>query len=133
MDPEVEFPACLAQIGWNIQQCNAIVGEGFTSINQLGDMLLKDVSHICSAITKLTNQRGGVRIGYALVRRLKGFVWWVKDNHCCGINVCDSNEWSLQVCQDSTDYMDVEDARADNVSELEPPGKLKDGDWVQWS
>jgi hypothetical protein len=28
--------------------------------------------------------------------------------------------------------MDMEDARADGVSELEPPGKLKDGDWVQW-
>jgi hypothetical protein len=28
--------------------------------------------------------------------------------------------------------MDMEMARADDESKIEPPGKLKDGDWVQW-
>jgi hypothetical protein len=121
MDPaQVEFRACLAQIGWNDRQCNAIVGEGFASIDQLGNMWLNDVSCICSSIAKLTNKRGGVSVGCALVHRLKGFVWWVKDNHRCGIDICNRNEWNLQVCQDSTDCMDIEDARGDDVSKLDP-------------
>ena len=82
-------------------------------------------------ISKLAANRGGVRIGHALVRRLKGFVWWIKD-HSRRSQLADEANWDLQVCKDSTDYMDMEDARADNSTKIEPPGKLKDGDWVQW-
>ena len=53
-------------------QCNAIVVEGFESIEDLGEMLLKDVSNVCATLSKLAANRGGVRIGYALVRKLKG-------------------------------------------------------------
>jgi hypothetical protein len=132
VDPaQAEFRACLALIGWNPRQCNMIVAEDFTNVDDLGDMLLKDVSHICTTISKLSNARGGVRIGCALIRRLKGFVWWVKD-HQCRDQDADGADWNLQVCKDSIDCMDVEDARANNASPIDPPGKLKDGDWIQW-
>ena len=39
--------------------------------------------------------------------------------------------WDIQVCKDSTDYMDMEDS-AENNTKIKPPEKLKDGDWVQW-
>jgi hypothetical protein len=55
-------------------QCDAIVAECFTGIDSLGDMLLKDVLHICTTISKHSNAHGGVRIGCASIRRLKGFV-----------------------------------------------------------
>ena len=129
---ELELRDCLARIGWNIRQCDAIIGEGFESIEDLGEMLLKDVSNICATISKLAAKHGGVRIGYALVRKLKGIVWWIKDHHRRGQDA-DEAYWTLQVCKDSTDYMDMEDTRAeDSNTEIEPPGKLRDGDWVQW-
>ena len=78
---EQELRNCLARIGWNICQCNAIVREGFESIEDLREMLLKDVSNVCATISNLAANCGGVRIGYALVRRLKGLDWWIKDHH----------------------------------------------------
>jgi hypothetical protein len=132
MDPaQAEFCACLALTGWNPRQCDAIVAEGFTNIDDLGDMLLKDVSHICATISKLSNAPGGVRIGCALIRRLKGFVWQVKDHQRCD-QIAEAADWTLQVCKDSINCMDMKDARANNASQINPPGKLKDGDWVQW-
>jgi hypothetical protein len=120
----------VSPIGWSPPQCDAIVVEGFTNIDNLRDALLKDVSHICTTISKLSNARGGVRVGCALVCRLKGFVWWVKDRQHRDQDV-EVADWTLQVCKDFIDCMDMEDARADNASPIDPPGKLKDGDWVQ--
>ena len=67
---ELELHFCLTRIGFNDRQCGAIVAEGFGSIEDLGEMLLKDVSNVYATISKLAANRGGVRIGYALVRRL---------------------------------------------------------------
>jgi hypothetical protein len=119
-------------IGWNPRQCDAIVAEGFTNVDNLGDALLKDVSHVCTTISKLLNARGGVRIGCALICRLKGFVWWAKD-HQRHDQDADRAGWTLQqVCKDSINCMNVEGARAKDASPIDPPGKLKDGDWIQW-
>ena len=118
---ELELRICLARIGLNVRQCKAIVAEGFGSMDDLGEMLLKDVWNVCATISKLPANRGGVRIGYALMRRLKGFVWWIKDHSRRGQGI-DLADWDLQVCKDSTDYMDMEDARADDSTKIEPPG-----------
>jgi hypothetical protein len=48
-----------------------LLKAGFANIDDLGDMLLKNVSHICTTISKLSNARGGVRVGCALVRSLQ--------------------------------------------------------------
>jgi hypothetical protein len=40
---EQELRDCLAQIGWSDRQCDAIVAEGFKGLEDLGEMLLKDV------------------------------------------------------------------------------------------
>ena len=77
-----ELRDCVAQIGWNICQCNAIFREGFKSLEALREMLLKHVSNVCSTISKLAANHGEVCIGYALVRRLTGFLWWIKDHQC---------------------------------------------------
>ena len=78
---ELELRICLARIGFSLCQCEAIVAEGFGSIDNLGEMLLKDVSNVCATISKLAANHGGVCIGYALVHQLKGFVWWIKDHN----------------------------------------------------
>ena len=72
---KLELRIYLTKIGFNDRQCVAIVVEGFGSMEDLGEMLLKDVlSTVCATISKLPTNRGGVGIGYALVRHLKGFV-----------------------------------------------------------
>jgi hypothetical protein len=41
--------------------------------------------------------------------------------------------WDLDTCEGETiAYVDMEAARAEDKSKIEPQGKLKDGDWVQW-
>ena len=128
---EQELRDCLAQIGWSDRQCDAIVAEGFEGLEDLREMLSKDVSNVRSTISKLAANRGGVRIGHALVQKLKGLVCWIKDHPCRG-QVADAVDWDPQICKDSTYNVDLEDQRADDSAKLEPPGKLKDGDWVQW-
>jgi hypothetical protein len=126
-----ELRSCLDRIGWNEAQKVAIIAEGFSDLEDLGEVVLKDVSHIYSTISKLACNRGGVRIGYPLVRRFKGLIWWVKDHHPRD-QVPDEADWSLEVCKDAIDFMDMEEAQADDEGKIEPPGILKESDWVQW-
>ena len=52
----------IAEIGWNERQCDAIVVKGFESLDNLGETLLKSVSHICTTISKLPADLGRVHI-----------------------------------------------------------------------
>jgi hypothetical protein len=90
----------LARIGFNTNRLrDAIVTEGFTSINDLADIAVKDVSAMCMKISGLSNTRGGILIGYNLVRRLKGFVFWVKDQHHHN-QIPLEEDFDLDVCKD---------------------------------
>jgi hypothetical protein len=60
---------------------HAIVAEEFSLINNLGNIGMKDVDDMCKQISGLYNAHGGVPMGYNLVHRLIGFVFWVKDHH----------------------------------------------------
>ena len=126
-----ELRDCLIRVGWGVNQCDAIIAEGFNTLDDLGEMVLKDISYICTTISKLPNNRGGVRIGYGLIRRLKGLVWWVKDHLRRGLTP-DETDWTLATCKDAIDFMDMEEARGEEDNKIEPPGKLKESDWVQW-
>jgi hypothetical protein len=58
--------------------------------------------------------------------------WWVRDHQRRG-QVADKANWDLATCkEEAIDCMDVEAARAEDKSKVNPPSKLKDGDWVQW-
>ena len=57
---EQELRDCLARMGWNIRQCDVIIGESFENIKDLGEMLLKDMSNVCATFFKLAANRGGV-------------------------------------------------------------------------
>ena len=61
---EAELRDCLAKIGWIIRKCNVIVAKGFLSLNNLGEMSLKDVLHVCTTRSKLPAGCSGVHIGY---------------------------------------------------------------------
>lgn len=128
---DAELRDCLTRVGFGANQTDAIIAEGFNTLEGLGEMVLKDVSYLCTTISKLPNNRGGVRIGYALIRRLKGLVWWVKDHLRRGQDI-DEADWDLPACKNAIDHMDMEEARADDDNKIEPPGKLKESDWIQW-
>jgi hypothetical protein len=128
---EEDLRDCLCEIGWSVGQADAIVAEGFDSMEELGEMLLKDVSSVCTIISKLPNNRGGIRIGHNLVRRLKGLVWWIRD-HQRHDQVANEVDWDLDTCKEAIEHVDMlEESRAANESKIEAPGKLNDGDWVQ--
>jgi hypothetical protein len=130
----ISFPVhlCLTRIGFNTEALrNAIVSEGFTSINDLGDIRVKDVEDMCKKISGISNARGGVRIGLVLVRRLKGLVYWVKD-HLRRSQTPDGDNWNLDVCKTYIAAMDIERSCQDDDSKIDPPGKLKSHEWLQW-
>jgi hypothetical protein len=97
----------------------------------LGDFALKDVDNLCKKISTLSNARGGILIGYALVRKLKGLIYWVKDHLRRGITP-DDEDWTLEVCKSSIQAMDIEEERNKEDTKIDPPGKLKAADWLQW-
>jgi hypothetical protein len=97
----------------------------------LNDFALKDVADMCKKISGLSNARGGVRIGYNLVRRLKGFVFWVKDHHRRDQQP-DAADWNMEACRASLESMDIEEKRAKDDTKIDAPGKLKPADWQQW-
>jgi hypothetical protein len=129
---EIELRICLARIGFNTNRLrDAIVTEGFTSINDLADIAVKDVSAMCKKISGLSNARGGILIGYNLVRRLKGFVFWVKDQHRRN-QIPLEEDFDLDVCKNALERMDIEEKRDSDDAKIEPPGKLKAAEWLQW-
>ena len=129
---EIDLRACLTSIGFTTdRQRDAIVAEGFSSIGDLGDISTKDVGEMCKKISTQPNNRGGVRIGYNLVRRLKGFVFWVKDHHRRGQTPVEAN-WNLEICKESLDKMDIEEKSEKDDTKIDAPGKLKPADWLQW-
>jgi hypothetical protein len=122
---EIELCICLARIGFNTNRLrDAIVTQGFTSINNLADIAVKDVSAMCKKISGLSNARGGILIGYNLVRRLKGLVFWVKDQHRRN-QIPLEEDFDLDVCKNALERMDIEEKRDSDDAKIEPPGKLK--------
>lgn len=127
--------ACLTRIGFNkTVACSrnaSIVAEGFSSINDLADIAVKDVSAMCKKILSLPNGRRGILIGYNLHRRLKGFVFWVKD-HQRQHQIPNEADFSLDVCKEALENMDIEEKCDSEDAKIEAPGKLKSAEWLQW-
>lgn len=136
MDPihqdEIELRICLTRIGFNNDRLrNAIIAEGFASISDMADITMKDVQAMCKKISGLPNARGGVLIGYNLQRRLKGFVFWVKDHHRRG-QEADVDDFDLDICKEALERMDIEEKRDLEDAKIDAPGKLKSAEWLQW-
>jgi hypothetical protein len=128
---EATLRDCMERIGLGNLQRDAIVREGFAPVADLRDFAIKDVNSLCKKISTLSNARGGVLIGYALVCKLKGLIYWVKDHLRRGITP-DDEDWTLEVCKSSIQAMDIEEARNKEDTKMDPPGKLKATDWLQW-
>jgi hypothetical protein len=128
---QVDLRDCLTRIGFGNLQRDAIVREGFLSLEDLGDFALKDVDNMCKKISTIPATRGGVHIGYALVRKLKGLIYWVKD-HLRRDLIPEEGDWTLDVCKFSIRAMDIEEARNKDDTKIDAPGKLKAADWQQW-
>ena len=128
----LELTNCLEEVGFNTATLrDAILLEGFESLNDLGEIRVKDVEDMCKKISGLSNARGGARIGLVLVRRLKALVYWVKDHDRRGL-VPEEGNWDMDVCREMLAALDIEKSRDDDDSKIDPPGKLKAHEWLQW-
>jgi hypothetical protein len=126
---ELDLHECLTRISFTTdRQHDVIIEEGFSSINDLNDFALKDVADMCKKTSGLSNARGGVRVSYNLVCRLKGFVFWVKDHHRRDQHP-DAADWNMEACRAS---MEFEEKRAKDDTKIDAPCKLKSADWQQW-
>jgi hypothetical protein len=47
--------------------------------------------------------------------------------------VPNEEDWNLDVCKEALEAMDMEDQRKDEDSKIDPPGKLKDHEWLAWN
>jgi hypothetical protein len=61
-----------------------LLKAGFANIDDLGDMLLKNVhtSAPPSPSSRTPVAESALAAPWFVVCRLKGFVWWVKDHQC---------------------------------------------------
>jgi hypothetical protein len=60
-------------------QKDAIVEEGFDGMADLLILEDKDISDMMSNITKLAVNRGGIRIGAVLTKKVKALVYWCQE------------------------------------------------------
>jgi hypothetical protein len=66
----------LTLCGATNNQRDAIVEEGFTSMEDLLIMEDKEVESMMTNITRLRANQGGVRIGAVLTKKVKALVYW---------------------------------------------------------
>jgi hypothetical protein len=79
--------------GANDGQVDAIVKEGFTAMADLAVMDKKDITDMMTNITRLPANRGGVRIGAVITKKVKALVYWCKERKRRGQNL-DANEFT---------------------------------------
>jgi hypothetical protein len=107
MDPmhqdEIELRICLTRVGLNNDRLrNAIIAEGFTSIDRMADITMKDVQAMCKKISGLLNARRGILIGSNLQRKLKAFIFWVKDHRRHGQEP-DVDDFNLDIWKEAVE------------------------------
>jgi hypothetical protein len=69
----------LGVCGANDDQKDAIINEGFDGMSDLLILDEKDITDMMSVIRNLPVNRGGVRIGAVLTKKVKALVYWCRE------------------------------------------------------
>ena len=80
-------------------------------------------------ITRLPANRGGIRIGIVITKKVKALVYWCKERKRRGQNL-DANEFTNEELEATLTRMTVETADDDSKPEL--PAKFDTHKWVSW-
>ena len=119
----------LQTCGASAAQREAIVNEGFTGMIDLLIMEEKEVAEMMTNITRLSQARGGVRIGAILTKKVKALVYWCKERQRQGLDL-DANEFTAEELLTTLERMAVE--VGEDESKLELPTKFETHKWVSW-
>ena len=66
-------------LGFSAGQINAIRDEGYTDLEDFTDVPPEHLRKMCINLSKLSNARGGVRLGGMNAKKLCGLSWWLND------------------------------------------------------
>jgi hypothetical protein len=89
-----------------------------------------DIKTMMSNITKLKLNQGRIRIGAVLKKKVKAFVYWVKEQERLGLDL-DANQFTDVEVKETLGQMMVK--TIEDESKLEMPSKLYLHKWVLWS
>jgi hypothetical protein len=92
---EDENGVCMALgvCGADENQKDAIIDEGLGNMADLLILNEKEVMDMMSNITKLPVARGGIRIGAIITKKVKGLVYWCKEQKRHGSDL-DANRFT---------------------------------------
>ena len=116
-DDEEGVRMALDVSGANDGQVDAIVEEGFAEMADLVVMDEKDITDMMTNITRFPANRGGVRIGAVITKKVKALVYWCKERKRRGQNL-DANEFTNEELEATLTRMTVEIADHDSKPEL---------------
>ena len=128
-DGEDGVRMALVVCGATQEQVDAIVQEGFTEMADLAIMDDKEIADMMTNITRLQANRGGVRIGAVVTKKVKALVYWCKEQKRQGKDL-DANQFDQGALEDTLTRMAVEDVEDDSKPEL--PTKFDTHKWVSW-
>jgi uncharacterized membrane protein YgcG len=111
------------------EQQDAIVAEGFENMSDLTVMDEKDITDMMTNITRLPVNRGGIRIGAVVTKKVKALVYWSKEQKRRGEDL-DANRFTEEEMNATLTRMTVETADDDTKPEL--PNKFDTHKWVSW-
>lgn len=125
--------ACLTVCGLDAAQQNAIVLEGFNTLDDFSLMRPKHITDMVKRICSLSVNRGGVRIGQLQIRKLEGLLYWTFD--CRRRNLpLDYCEFTAAKVGECISQLEIDEEAEDIDDSVKPPSKLQTtiAGWVQW-
>jgi uncharacterized membrane protein YgcG len=120
----------LGVCGASEDQMDAIINEGFDGMSDLLILDEKDITDMMSNITKLPVNRGGVRIGAVLTKKVKALVYWCREQQRQDLEL-DANRFTEEELKATLQRMAVE--AGDDETKPELPTKFEPQKWVSWA
>ena len=129
-DDEVGVRMALAVCGASDGQQDAIILEGINEMNDLTVLDDKVVGDMIAGITKLPTNRGGIRSGAIITKRVKALVYWTKEQKRRGADL-DANRFDDEALENTLALMAHESIDDDTKPEL--PTTFDPNKWVSWA
>jgi len=84
---EIDLLSCLNQCGLSQAQIDAIYCEGYVTMTDFSLNRYSDIDSFAKKLQALPTNRGGVNLGHMHAVWLKAFLYWLKNQIRCGINI----------------------------------------------
>ena len=105
-----------------------IDSQGFTSMDDLPMLRIKDVPHMIKDHNSVPNQ--AARLGAVQQRKIQALIWWAKDQQRRGLPIV-AADWTLAVLRTSITQLNIEGPGGD--TKVAHPGKVETGhSWTTW-